>query len=494
MNRKKEAKLSGKAVDSQTSRFERVMGAIVLVVGLSVLVLGSVLLDGVDAYLVVVCGAFLVVVGLGVAVPQAQLFLVQIFCSLLSALRKQPPGELPAVPTPPVSGPPETRKTLELPHEEGPLPQIGTLWRSVDEARQPIFDVLGPTYFLDDTYHFLDWNPAFDELVAKPLELRRGWHAATFIEHLKNIAEVVERSKVVFAPGKIPLIDTEVLEFPSEKYGLIKFRKIASQIADEHGGIKAWSVNLNVLDAENETELWKDLEARLSREINWSKYAVSYDKLLLQFDDYLELVDKVVSEVGDAKRCIDIGAGTGNGTIKLLETKPEREVWAVDYNETMLQYLKDKVQDKAQENPNILERLVISKEDIQRLDDYPKNYFDAAIMINVLYAVDDSVKCLRQVRRLLKPGGRLVLSTSHSETDLDRLFLRMREVLQGKELWEELEEDFNQTRDRHVQMDGLIHRDTKERIRDYLKNAGFTVKNWLDDEYVGAVVIVVAQK
>lgn len=494
MNRKKDTKLSGRAVDS----FAQFMGAIVLVVGLSMLVWAcyrsETKVNTKIFCIVVVCGAFLVVVGLGVAIPQAQLFLVQIFHSLLIALRRRPAGELPAVTsTPSVSGPPETRKTLELPHEEGPLPQIGTLWRSVDEARQPIFDVLGPTYFLDDTYHFLDWNPAFDELVAKPLELRRGWHAATFIEHLKNIAEVVERSKEVFAPGKIPLIDTEVLEFESEKYGLIKFRKIASQIADEHGGIKAWSVNLNVLDAENETELWKDLEARLSREINWSKYAVSYDKLLLQFDDYLELVDKVVSEVGDAKRCIDIGAGTGNGTIKLLETKEDREVWAVDYNETMLQYMKDKVQDKKQENPNILDRLVISKEDIQRLDDYPENYFDAAIMINVLYAVDDSVKCLQQVRRLLKPGGRLVLSTSHSGTDLDRLFLRMREVLQGKGLWEELEEDFNQTRDRHVQMDGLIHKDTKENIRDYLKDAGFTIKNWLDDEYVGAVVIVVAE-
>jgi ubiquinone/menaquinone biosynthesis C-methylase UbiE len=111
------------------------------------------------------------------------------------------------------------------------------------------------------------------------------------------------------------------------------------------------------------------------------------------------------------------------------------------------------------------------------LDDYPENYFDAAIMINVLYAVDDSVQCLRQVRRLLKPGGRLVLSTSHSGTDLDRLFLRMREVPQGKGLWEELEEDFNQTRDRHVRMDGLIHKDTRENIRDYLKDAGFTIKN-----------------
>jgi len=55
--------------------------------------------------------------------------------------------------------------------------------------------------------------------------------------------------------------------------------------------------------------------------------------------------------------------------------------------------------------------------------------------------------------------------------------LRMREVLQGKELWEELEEGFNQTRDRHVPMDGLIHKDTKENIRDNLKDAGFKIKN-----------------
>ncbi|MHC4535786.1 MAG: class I SAM-dependent methyltransferase [Planctomycetota bacterium] len=472
--------------------FAQGIGALVVIAGLSVTAL-CLIIDPKGLIWGAFLGAFLVVAGLGVAIPQSQAFLVQIFSSLLIGFGKKIPGKIASIPhkeTPPVSAPPATSRTLELPHEEGPLPQIGTLWRSVDEARQPIFDVLGPSYILDDTYHFLDWNPAFDEVVAKQLELRRGWHAGTFIDHLQNLSEVVERSKEVFAPGKIPLIDTEVLEFKSEKYGLIKFQKIASQIADEHGGIKAWAVNLNILEAEDEVALWNDIQMRLSREINWSKYAVSYDNLLLNFDDYLELLDKIVGEVGDAQRCIDIGAGTGNGTVRLLKAKPDREVWAVDNNEAMLQYLND----KATKIPDIGGRPVIVKEDVQRLEEYPSVYFDAAILINVLYAVDDRLKCLRQVHRLLKPGGLIVLSTSHNETDLDRLFFKIRDVLKSKGKWEELKDDFRQARNRHREMDGLIHRDSKEDIRSYIEQAGFSIKKWLDGEYVGAVVIVVAEK
>lgn len=267
MNGNRGSQSSRETIDPHARRFAQVLGAVVLGVGLLILVCRVLWPRNGNAVLCWICGTFLVVAGLGVAIPQAQIFLIQIFRSLSHTLRKKPPVEgfpAPAEQTPSFPGPAPTRQTLELPHEEAPIPPIGVLWSSVREARQPVFDVLGPTYFLDDTYHFLDWNPAFDELVAKPLELRRGWHAATFVEHLKNVSEVVERSKKVFAPGKVPLIDTEVLEFESEKYGLIKFQKIASQIADERGGIKAWSVNLNILDAENGSGLWQDLEDRKS--------------------------------------------------------------------------------------------------------------------------------------------------------------------------------------------------------------------------------------
>ena len=128
------------------------------------------------------------------------------------------------------------------------------------------------------------------------------------------------------------------------------------------------------------------------------------------------------------------------------------------------------------------------------MEEYPGAYFDAAVMINVLYAVDDRLKCLRQVHRLLKPGGCIVLSTSHSETDLDRLFSKIQDVLKSKGKWEKLKDDFRHARSSHDEMDALIHRDTKEDIRSYVEKAGFSIKKWFDYEYVGAVVIVVAEK
>ncbi len=173
--------------------------------------------------------------------------------------------------------------------------------------------------------------------------IRRGEHGLEFIRQLANCRDVIERSKVVFGAGKDPLVDVELLHFDSDEYGIVLFQKIASQICDEEGNPMAWCVNLNVLVAEQIQKLWDDVKLRLERDVNWSRYAVSYDKLLTPFDDYRELVDLVVSMIGDAKRCIDLGAGTGNGTVRLLETDSERQVWAVESNEAMLEYLRSKV-------------------------------------------------------------------------------------------------------------------------------------------------------
>jgi hypothetical protein len=43
-------------------------------------------------------------------------------------------------------------------------------------------------------------------------------------------------------------------------------------------------------------------------------------------------------------------------------------------------------------------------------------------------------------------------------------------------------------------MDHLIHRDTKEEIRRYIKEAGLEIRDWRDSEYADAVVVVMAVK
>jgi ubiquinone/menaquinone biosynthesis C-methylase UbiE len=359
----------------------------------------------------------------------------------------------------------------------------------VCDASHLALDVMGPSYTLDNNYYFVDWNPAFDAIVAEPLGLSRFDHSVDFIKRLENCDEIIERSKIVFGPGKDPLVDTEDLLFQSPAYGLTKFRKIAALMNGDKRDPARWTVNLNIASAEKDSSLWGDLQQRLQDFVNWSRYAASYDRLLTPFTDYNELVDLLTAQMGDVEICADLGAGTGNASLKLLQTRPDRQVWSIDSNEMMLRCLKQKAAAH-------LARLTVIKDDIVRLGALrdQNNFFDAVLMMNVLYAVQDPGACLQQAHRILKPGGVLVLSTSHRGTDIKKLLAKLRSVLQTKGLFGSLAEEFETVKLVHERMDSLIHRDTKEDIREYLERAGFEIQNWRDSEYVDSVVMVRAVK
>ena len=368
----------------------------------------------------------------------------------------------------------------------------------VQDIRLPILDLIPPTYLLDKHFYFLDWNPAFDELIARPLRLVRGLHhGKTFIQALENCEEVVKHAKETFGVERQPLTDTEILVFNSDrdghsKYGQIEFQKLACQINDEHGEIKGWSVNLNILKADKLANLWSDLMARIEQSVSWSRYAAVYDTLLLEFPEYLDLVRLVTDQVGNARRCLDLGAGTGNCTMRLLEDDPNREVWAVEINDTMLRNFRAKLEANGVTQT---ERLTILKDNILRLDALPSRSFDAAVMTNVLYAVADHAEdCLRCVNRVLKNGAVLSLSTPHRLTDVNRLFDRLEQVLETKGLFESFQEHFDAARARHEAMDDLIHRHTIDDLKAMLVGAGFKIEKTIPDQYVGAVVVIKAVK
>jgi hypothetical protein len=71
---------------------------------------------------------------------------------------------------------------------------------------------------------------------------------------------------------------------------------------------------------------------------------------------------------------------------------------------------------------------------------------------------------------------------------------KLREVLQSKGVFESLAEEFETARLVHEKLDHLIHRDTKEEIRRYIKGAGLEIRDWRDSEYADAVVVVTAVK
>ena len=120
--------------------------------------------------------------------------------------------------------------------------------RLLVEVREKVLDFgRGPTYILDQSYHFVDWNPTFEELIAKRLGLARGQHAGLFIEGLLNVRDVVSRSIDTFDVHTPPQVDTELLAIGLEEFGKVMFRKIAAQIPDGKGGIHGWSVHLVIV-------------------------------------------------------------------------------------------------------------------------------------------------------------------------------------------------------------------------------------------------------
>ena len=376
--------------------------------------------------------------------------------------------------------------------EEGPDVQLEVRWRTVESARRAILDLVAPTYLLDAHFHFLDWNPAFDEIVAKPLRLVRGSHARDLIVQLENCKDVVARAQRTFTADRIPLVDIEPLKLRTEKYGLVTFRKIAAQIAEdtESGRRLTWCVMLNIDAVDKPDALWKDVYQRLKEETNWSRYSVSYDQMLLEFPAYHQLLRDVTSLVGNARYCADLGAGTGNSAKALLNSVADRRVWAFEANEAMLQHLRTKLRD-----PDVAARLTIFKGDlILSLREFPEAFFDAVVMVNVFYALDEPERCLEEIYRVLKPGGILALSTSHSETDLDKLFAAIRGSLAAKGVLGRLQSAVDDAEDRNKEMLERILRFTRQQVVDLLTVAGFEILKRTDSSYADAVMILQAGK
>jgi ubiquinone/menaquinone biosynthesis C-methylase UbiE len=363
-------------------------------------------------------------------------------------------------------------------------------WRVTSSLR--FMDQLGPTYILDREFYFMDWNAAFDRIFAKPLSLYRGQHALEFISRFANRDAVEERARKVFQPDNPPPVDMEQIFFKSDEFGVMELWKIAAAIYDEEGNLVAWSVGLNVIRAEKQGELWDAIKEVIDRRLNWARYAGGYDDLLLDYDPYRKLVSTVCSKIQGAVTCADIGAGTGNGALELLKQDPDRTIYAIEPNEDMLMHLQHKLD--SDQCSNFRGRIQIMKQDAAVLRYFDDGFFDGAIMINALYAIDDPKVALKEAARVLQPNGVLALSTPHSGTDVGRLFKDIVTYYAAKGKLQEKKEIIDHARKRHENMMKNIHRDTEDQIRHYIEDAGFRIVEWTPGQYSGAVVVIKALK
>lgn len=150
----------------------------------------------------------------------------------------------------------------------------------------------------------------------------------------------------------------------------------------------------------------------------WERHAARYDRSLgplgRPLPRMLELVGEAVTGSG---RVLELAAGTGLVTPVLAGAA--REVVSTDYASAMVERLEALVRERRLGNVHC------QQADIYALP-FEDGSFDAVVAANVLHLVPDLDAALAAMRRVLRPGGRLVVPTfCHDETALSWVVSRL---------------------------------------------------------------------
>jgi ubiquinone/menaquinone biosynthesis C-methylase UbiE len=127
---------------------------------------------------------------------------------------------------------------------------------------------------------------------------------------------------------------------------------------------------------------------------------------------------RLIAEAIDGReRVLEVGAGTGLVTETVA--RKARQVIATDYAAGMVARLQDRVRAAGVNN------VAVEQADLYQLR-FEAQSFDAVIAANVLHLVPDFPGALTALRRVVKPGGTLVLPTfCHDETAVSWTLSRM---------------------------------------------------------------------
>lgn len=149
-------------------------------------------------------------------------------------------------------------KDLKMKSELKPQPKTESKSETlISTIRHSLFDYMMPTYFLDEGFYIIAWNPAFEQIFGKPMGLKIGQHAAEFVGRWENSKEALARSAKVFSIGKVPVVDHEPVELKHKKYGLVRAQKMAIQV--HHESEMGWIVTYVLRDCEKFDQIMDDL-------------------------------------------------------------------------------------------------------------------------------------------------------------------------------------------------------------------------------------------
>lgn len=104
---------------------------------------------------------------------------------------------------------------------------------------------------------------------------------------------------------------------------------------------------------------------------------------------------------------LEVGVGTG---LSLPHYVPEVAITGIDFSEDMLAKARQRVAEKALGNVTALRQM-----DARSLD-FPDNSFDTVAAMHVLSVVPEPERVMAEICRVLKPGGKVVISNHFKST------------------------------------------------------------------------------
>ena len=150
----------------------------------------------------------------------------------------------------------------------------------------------------------------------------------------------------------------------------------------------------------------------------WNRHARNYDRSMAVLGKPLPRMLRLIAEAIDGReRVLEVAAGTGLVTATVAQEA--REVVATDCAAEMVARLQSRVRAAG------LNNVAVEQADLYQLR-FEAQSFDAVIAANVLHLVPDLPGALAALRRVVKPGGVLVLPTfCHDETRISWALSRM---------------------------------------------------------------------
>lgn len=134
----------------------------------------------------------------------------------------------------------------------------------------------------------------------------------------------------------------------------------------------------------------------------WSRIAGVYDLIENTYNGKANArtTDYVASLMSGDDRVLECACGTGMFSVKIAPRV--KELVATDFAEGMLK--------KAAAKCRKLDNVIVEPGDITSLK-YEDASFDKAVAANVIHLLDDPSKAIAELKRVVKPGGTIIIPT-----------------------------------------------------------------------------------